>query len=527
MSMFHGRFYYILHGFIVLVLLAWHPQAQAAGPFADNGDGTVTDPSTSLVWQQTDNGVYRTINEAGAYCANLTLGSYSDWRLPEIGELSTLANYDLYDPAIDTVAFPDMPSSLYRFVFSGYSLSYSGFAALTYWSGSAALTHPNKAWWIVSFDSGRVDAYHKDYPKKVPVRCVRGGLESFEPLNNLIVMVIDGVETVTDTSDGLVWQRADDSVLRSWEDASAYCENLVLGGKSDWRLPRIDELKRLLDYGRYSPATDAAVFFGIHSSFYWSGSNDVSDTGTAWGVSFDAGRVYESDKNDTSYVRCVREEPGSFDSSIIAPTASFTAIPNSGKPPLTVALDAGASADDGGIANYAWRSSDGQTASGIAVDLTFNTPGIYAITLTVADDYGAAGAARQTVTAYTDCNAVTEISVGECQSLLDLYNSTNGPDWSDAAYNNWNVTNTPCSWQGVTCSIGGEVIGLSRTNNDLTGTLPDLALPALGYLHLSGNQLTGSIPDFSSLLRLYELRLENNLLSESVPDFSNLPALQD
>ncbi len=51
--------------------------------------------------------------------------------------------------------------------------------------------------------------------------------------------------------------------------------------------------------------------------------------------------------------------------------------------------------------------------------------------------------------ATTDCNQVTEIPVSECQSLLELYNSTDGVNWRNK--NGWNETNTPCSWKGITC----------------------------------------------------------------------------
>ena len=46
--------------------------------------------------------------------------------------------------------------------------------------------------------------------------------------------------------------------------------------------------------------------------------------------------------------------------------------------------------------------------------------------------------------AETDCTAVTEISQVECESLLQLYHSTDGSRWKDNE--GWNVTNTPCSW---------------------------------------------------------------------------------
>jgi len=70
--------------------------------------------------------------------------------------------------------------------------------------------------------------------------------------------------------------------------------------------------------------------------------------------------------------------------------------------------------------------------------------------------------------AATTCAAVTEIPPAQCQILLDLYTSTNGPAWSDSATNNWNVTNTPCSWTGVICG-GGVVTQINRNSQNLTG----------------------------------------------------------
>jgi hypothetical protein len=60
---------------------------------------------------------------------------------------------------------------------------------------------------------------------------------------------------------------------------------------------------------------------------------------------------------------------------------------------------------------------------------------------------------NMTTQAATDCNAVTEISKVECQSLLELYHSTEGPNWSNNE--GWNVTNTPCAWYGITCGNQG------------------------------------------------------------------------
>ncbi len=126
------------------------------------------------------------------------------------------------------------------------------------------------------------------------------------------------------------------------------------------------------------------------------------------------------------------------------------------------------------------------------------------------------------VKAATDCNAVTEIPVAECQELLNLYNSTSGPNW--ISNTDWNVTNTPCSWYGVSCS-GGHVTELDLNSNDLNGPVPNFGnLPSLTVLYFYNNQLTGSIPNFN-LPNLTELSLADNQLDGSLPDFSNLPNL--
>ncbi|MCP4696892.1 MAG: DUF1566 domain-containing protein [Gammaproteobacteria bacterium] len=149
--------------------------ALAAGPFTVNGDGTVTDAATGLVWQQTDDGAERTWIDAGTYCTGLTLAGHSDWHLPEAGELSTLGDPDLFGPAIDTTAFPGARSSCY-------------------WSGSTDISNPSYAW-NVYFNNGSVYRGSKD--NTCYVRCVRGGSGSFDHLNHLIIAFSSSPAEVT------------------------------------------------------------------------------------------------------------------------------------------------------------------------------------------------------------------------------------------------------------------------------------------------------------------------------------------
>ncbi len=73
--------------------------------FTDNGDETVTESSTSLMWQRSGT-LSMTWETALSQCENLTLASYTDWRLPNIKELRSLSNDDiLYSPSISTTYF--------------------------------------------------------------------------------------------------------------------------------------------------------------------------------------------------------------------------------------------------------------------------------------------------------------------------------------------------------------------------------------------------------------------------------------
>jgi hypothetical protein len=73
---------------------------------------------------------------------------------------------------------------------------------------------------------------------------------------------------------------------------------------------------------------------------------------------------------------------------------------------------------------------------------------------------------------------VTEIPQSECEALVALYNSTNGPGWLDNT--NWLETTTPCSWYGVLCS-GGHVYDVDLSSNQLSGTIHQNSAICLSY----------------------------------------------
>jgi len=136
-------------------------QLGSFGHLVINNDGTVTDTSTGLMWQQ-EAAAQMTWEEALSYCENLSLASYTDWRLPNRNELRSLKDFSKYLPAIDTIAFPDTPSDLY-------------------WSSTTDVSDTDNAW-TVNFNNGWLDA-NKSW--QLYVRTVRGGQN--QVLDHLII----------------------------------------------------------------------------------------------------------------------------------------------------------------------------------------------------------------------------------------------------------------------------------------------------------------------------------------------------
>jgi len=72
--------------------------------FTDNGDSTITDHATGLMWMQDDSGEGMTWQEALEYAENKEFAGYSDWRLPNIKELQSIVDYERAPGATGTAA---------------------------------------------------------------------------------------------------------------------------------------------------------------------------------------------------------------------------------------------------------------------------------------------------------------------------------------------------------------------------------------------------------------------------------------
>ncbi len=135
--------------------------------FTDNGDGTVTDNLTGLMWVKDPSelggswGYPGSPNQMNWYdalnnCENLEYAGYSDWRLPNILELESLVNFGVYGIVIDTYYFPNAQPS-------------------GYWS-STLFEQYDYYVWLIYFSDGYRTNYPRDYSYYYYVRPVRGGV---------------------------------------------------------------------------------------------------------------------------------------------------------------------------------------------------------------------------------------------------------------------------------------------------------------------------------------------------------------
>jgi len=221
------------------------------------------------------------LNKGSGYCG------YTDWRLPTIRELVTLANHSRNNPAINTAYFPmTVPANYWT------STTYAGNVVYA---------------WFVHFDNASSDSFNKT--NSFYVRAVRGRNE--QPITRFSVQP-DG--TVIDKTNGLQWQQATADITgdgkpdnMSWQEAIDYADNLSLGGYDDWRLPDIDELLTLPNYSYYHPAAHTTIF-NTESFYYWSAQRSVRFKNKAWRVYF--GNGYDSCQLESykHFVRAVRGE---------------------------------------------------------------------------------------------------------------------------------------------------------------------------------------------------------------------------
>jgi hypothetical protein len=267
--------------------------------YKDNGDGTVTDLNTGLMWQQ-DPGEKMLYSEAVAGADSFSLAGYDDWRLPTIKELYSLIIFSGTDPSgpADMRGIPFIDTDYFAFEYGDTSIGDriidSQFISATKYVSTTM--GGNATAFGVNFADGRIKGYpieavrNQTEAKKFFVLYVRGN-----PDYGINDFVDNGDGTITDNATGLMWSQSDSGGGMNWEDALAWVqkkneENYL--GYNDWRLPDAKELQSIVDYTRSPDTSDSAAIdplfnvseitneLGIKDyPFYWTGTTHIKSIG--------------------------------------------------------------------------------------------------------------------------------------------------------------------------------------------------------------------------------------------------------
>ncbi len=276
--------------------------------FTDNNDGTVTDNLTGLIWLKNanlfgevtrDEAIEKVKSIASGSCDLNDNSKSGDWRLPNVNELESLLQFD--NPSGPAVASPN---------------PFTNLQVANYWSSTSVAAFPELAWyvamavgppvfdlkinrmrmWPVRGKSSRVARTGQQKcwvleengrAKEVPCAGtgqdgdIRAGVPWPEPRfsdNN------DG--TVTDHLTRLIWLKDGNAFgTQPWQTALDLCNSLCSGEygltdgskPGDWRLPNVNELRSLEDYGEHTPAIQKDhPFENIRHSLCWSSTTVAS-----------------------------------------------------------------------------------------------------------------------------------------------------------------------------------------------------------------------------------------------------------
>ena len=177
--------------------------AYGENDFVDNGDGTISDLATGLIWQAADSGTGLDWPSALNYCEALETGGHADWRLPNAKELQSIVEYGRSPESTNSAALDP--------IFGATQISNEAGQAdyAAYWSstthanlfGGSNAVYVNFGRSMGNMGSGWIDVHGagaqrsdpksgdaSDYPQSHGpqgdaqrvynyVRCVRGGVE--------------------------------------------------------------------------------------------------------------------------------------------------------------------------------------------------------------------------------------------------------------------------------------------------------------------------------------------------------------
>lgn len=271
--------------------------------YQDNGDETISDLNTGLMWQKTP-GEKLTYEEALGGAESFSLAGYDDWRLPTIKELYSLIDFSGSTGTDAKTSVPYINTDYFNFNYGDITIERfidAQYCSSTLYVGTTM--NGDKTVFGVNFADGRIKGYgitHRGGTVKTfYVMYVRGnpdyGVNNFTEIEEDIII---------DEATGLMWTKFDSEKGMNWKEALEWVQlknEMNFLGYSDWRLPNAKELQSIVNYTR-SPSTTGSASIDplfdvtqivdeggdVNYPFYWTGTThlDGPDSGNAVYVAF-------------------------------------------------------------------------------------------------------------------------------------------------------------------------------------------------------------------------------------------------
>ncbi|MBF0370934.1 MAG: DUF1566 domain-containing protein [Magnetococcales bacterium] len=301
--------------------------------FTNNGDGTITDNMTGLVWMQ-DGGCWEGVargqdeveelNEGQKRCAQYT-SHYSDWRLPSIRELQSLLNLGASSPSLpDGHPFVNMQINLsywsntyYRRYYELYDQYYTVKMRANIAYGIIEEKSSSDNFILPVRDASKIALLETMDPETTALVARTGQTEShWEGDDGDLLSGIpwpdprftdNGDGTITDNLTTLVWMKnATCWEAAAWLDALEQVADLNAGietcegyegAHTDWRLPNRNEQLSLGDYsGEF-----ADYPFDDREDRYWTSTPLYGDDSQAWYVNLEGDNYTENSGGQSEY----------------------------------------------------------------------------------------------------------------------------------------------------------------------------------------------------------------------------------
>jgi photosystem II stability/assembly factor-like uncharacterized protein/Leucine-rich repeat (LRR) protein len=429
-----------------------------------NPDNTVTDVNTGLMWYQEITPSKVTWATAKSICADLTVSSYTNWRLPTAQELDNLI--DKIDTTNNAIFFP-----------------YTS-ASIQLWTGNIFQGH---AYTIVTVDTDTgLTTTISDMA--IYYRAVRDA--NYDP--SFIQMPTQGGEYKIGSQLNISW------------DKSSYTNTVDIelsrdGGKTyRMLLANTDRMPfnwiisppaspncqiRIVQNDHIHPVTIHTVG---HFSIVDRNAPLISDIFSTSAL-----------PGELSYsINYTIENTDRGNLMVIARSSNLT----------VVTLEKIFLSDRRPVYTKIISYEDSQ--EGVFRIQATDTPGQSTITLDVYDSG-----------LLSDQISFNFIVSNQRGALIHFFEQTSGNAWERNS--NWNSDKSVCEWEGIVCDQNQHVIEINLQNNHLSGEIPvDFSnVRSIQILNLSNNNLFGNLPDNLYLLRsLKELYVNDNDFSGEIPE---------